>query len=280
MFDWFFIVNKEAINGFHTKKVQLGILKGMVLFIASEIMFFFSIFWAFLCFKFNPSVFVWCSFPPYGINLIKLDCFPLLNTVFLVYSGCFLTLSLDFLKRGGLLVKDALIYLFITIILGILFVMVQFIEYTESVFSFNDSCYGSVFFLLTGFHGFHVIIGLIFLFVCFVRMYIQYKEYYKLNFKFKLDRKFNAWKSIILWLNYNNCSFKKKSMDLGFFFSSRLLSNSFLIPFLGFKRDTNIGYICASWYWHFVDAIWIVVISVIYSDIVLKLLEFVVNQFI
>merc|ERR1712165_57339 len=58
------------------------------------------------------------------------------------------------------------INLVITIILGIFFVLVQFKEYSDSIFSFNDSCYGSVFFLLTGFHGFHVIIGLIFLFIC------------------------------------------------------------------------------------------------------------------
>merc|ERR1711878_35861 len=86
-----------------------------------------------------------------GINIIKMNCFPLLNTVFLVYSGIF-------------------------------FVLVQFKEYSDSIFSFNDSCYGSVFFLLTGFHGFHVIVGLIFLLICCYRLYLTYKfSFYELN---------------------------------------------------------------------------------------------------
>jgi heme/copper-type cytochrome/quinol oxidase subunit 3 len=179
LFDWFFTVNKESVNGFHTKRVQLGILKGMILFIASEIMFFFSIFWAFFHFKTNPSIYIGCSFPPFGINIIKANCFPLFNTVLLVYSGLFLMNSLNELKKGFF--YKAFVHCIITIFLGIFFVYIQFIEYTESFFSFNDSCYGSVFFLLTGFHGFHVIVGLIFLLICCYRLYINYlKE--KANF--------------------------------------------------------------------------------------------------
>merc|ERR1712141_74552 len=75
-----------------------------------------------------------------------------------------------------------IINLIITIILGTFFVFVQFYEYTESLFSFNDSCYGSVFFLLTGFHGFHVIVGLFFLLICCYRLYLTYKfNFYKIN---------------------------------------------------------------------------------------------------
>merc|ERR1712038_2228091 len=113
----------------------------MILFILSEIMFFFSIFCFFFNFKINPSLYIECIFPPIGINIIKMNCFPLLNTVF--------------------------------------FVLVQFKEYSDSIFSFNDSCYGSVFFLLT---GFHVIIGLIFLLICCYRLYLTYKfNFYKIN---------------------------------------------------------------------------------------------------
>ena len=199
LFDWFFTVNKESVNGFHTKNVQVGILKGMILFILSEVMFFFSIFWSFFNYKINPSLYIECIFPPIGINIIKMNCFPLLNTVFLVYSGLFLMNSIFYLKKGRFF--WSYINLVITIILGIFFVLVQFKEYSDSIFSFNDSCYGSVFFLLTGFHGFHVIIGLIFLLICCYRLYLTYKfNFYKINkdlyFK-KLYRVFFFWKIFI-----------------------------------------------------------------------------------
>ena len=362
---------------------------------------------------------------------------------------------LKFLKKNRF---DYAVYcMFLTIILGMFFVLVQFIEYTESSFSFNDSCYGSVFFLLTGFHGFHVIIGLIFLIICFFRLLIskhifevnklnrrksrlkklffynmlfsdfskkkKIKKFFNSNddlffmivrmevliyflkgFKFlnknynsnltkyldiikiinfknykiktikniflilnyfnleyetkkhfhnkriklkfinkhvsfkkfkkysknivsleiyknKIDllgelyligalkhlfyiriyknsmdmvidkndiksaynlyinllekniywfkkiesKSFFAWKGVLLWINYH---YNNKMV----FFSSRI-RNYFLFPFLNLKRDSNIGLICASWYWHFVDAIWIVVISVIYSDIFYQVLR-------
>merc|ERR1712115_192076 len=121
----------------------------------------------------SPSVFIGCVFPPIGINIIKMDCFPLLNTVFLVYSGIFLMNSLNYLKKGNF--KFSFLNLIFTIILGLFFVAVQFFEYSESSFSFNDSCYGSVFFLLTGFHGFHVVVGLIFLIICCYRLFLTYK---------------------------------------------------------------------------------------------------------
>ena len=189
LFDWFFTINKESINGFHTKNVQVGILKGMILFILSEIMFFFSIFWSFFNFKINPSIYIECIFPPIGINIIKMNCFPLLNTVFLVYSGLFLMNSIFYLKKGKF--YWSFVNLIITIFLGIFFVLVQFKEYSDSSFSFNDSCYGSVFFLLTGFHGFHVIIGLIFLIVCVYRLYLTYiHSIVKKNRNFFFERNF------------------------------------------------------------------------------------------
>ena len=132
LFDWFFTVNKESVNGFHTKNVQVGILKGMILFILSEIMFFFSIFWAFFHFKINPSFFIECIFPPIGINIIKMNCFPLLNTVLLVYSGLFLMNSIYYLKKARFF--KSYFNLILTIILGLLFVLVQFVEYSDSTF--------------------------------------------------------------------------------------------------------------------------------------------------
>jgi len=103
-----------------------------------------------------------------------MNCLPLFNTVLLVYSGIFLNNSLSYLKVRK--INYSIINLIFTIILGFLFVLVQFLEYKDSLFSFNDSCYGSVFFLLTGFHGFHVIIGLVFLYICLVRLFITKKK--------------------------------------------------------------------------------------------------------
>jgi len=102
-----------------------------------------------------------------------MNCFPLLNTVLLVYSGLFLMNSIYYLKKARFF--KSYFNLILTIILGLLFVLVQFVEYSDSTFSFNDSCYGSVFFLLTGFHGFHVIVGLIFLLICAYRLFLTYK---------------------------------------------------------------------------------------------------------
>merc|ERR1712038_1669726 len=125
----------------------------MILFILSEVMFFFSIFWSFFNYKINPSLYIECIFPPIGINIIKMNCFPLLNTVFLVYSGLFLMNSIFNLKNIQILFFLLMIH-----------VMVLF------------------FFLLTGFHGFHVIIGLIFLLICCYRLYLTYKfNFYKIN---------------------------------------------------------------------------------------------------
>lgn len=159
----------------------------MILFILSEIMFFFSIFWAFFHFKTNPSILIECSFPPYGINLIKVNCFPLLNTVFLVYSGILLINCISYLKKG--LIFKSFINLILVIFFGIFFLLIQFIEYSESFFSFNDSCYGSIFFFLTGFHGFHVIVGLIFLLICCVRLKINLNLYF--NYIYNDCKKFN-----------------------------------------------------------------------------------------
>ena len=218
-------------------------------------------------------MYIGCSFPPFGINIIKVNCFPLFNTVLLVYSGLFLMFSLEEFKKGSSL--NSFIYCIITIILGLFFVLVQFIEYTESFFSFNDSCYGSVFFLLTGFHGFHVIVGLIFLSICCYRLYINFLKEKKDFLNNKLYNKYSSiksfifpWKSLLIWINYHGTDYNNsKNFNFFIFLSSRIKKNKFLIMHTDYKIDSNIGLICGSWYWHFVDAIWIVVISVIYSDI-------------
>ena len=84
------------------------------------------------------------------------------------------------------------------------------------------------------------------------------------------SKAFYAWKNLLLWINYNNFEVDEKK---GSGWLKRRMEFKFILPFIGFKRDANVGYICASWYWHFVDAIWIFVISVIYSDFLIILLE-------
>lgn len=149
-----------------------------------------------------------------------MDCFPLLNTVLLVYSGLFLMNSLNFLKKGRF--NLSFLNLILTIFLGILFVFVQFFEYSDSTFSFNDSCYGSVFFLLTGFHGFHVIVGLIFLIICAFRLYFTVKVNTVYSY-----RKFIGKRSFIFYVFL-------KLLLLGFF-KNRKSYNSYLVNILIFK---------------------------------------------
>ena len=165
---WFYDIIREAtFQGHHTRKVQQNILLGMMLFILSETMLFFSLFWAFFHFSIAPSIWIGGVWPPVGITTINPLGLPLLNTAILLLSGFYLTKSHNaLLARNRYITSDSLC---ITIILGLVFTTVQLIEYRTATFSINDGVYGSIFYLLTGFHGFHVIIGAVFLIVCFIR---------------------------------------------------------------------------------------------------------------
>lgn len=145
----------------HTDKVRIGLRLGMVLFIVTEIMFFFSFFWSYFHSALSPSIMIGSLWPTVGLKGFIYYGIPLYNTILLVSSGSFLTLS-----HHLLLVKnyeESLINIYISIGLGIVFVFCQLIEYYNLDFSINDSIYGSVFFMVTGFHGFHVFLGLIML---------------------------------------------------------------------------------------------------------------------
>jgi len=166
---WFDDVIYEAtFQGKHTRKVQLGLKYGMGLFILSEIMFFLSFFWAFFHSSLSPSVELGCIWPPSEILIINPYAIPLWNTLLLVTSGITITLSHANLRLGNL--KESLNNLYDTIALGVVFTELQVLEYCTSEFTISDSVYGSVFYMITGFHGFHVIVGTIFLIVCAVRM--------------------------------------------------------------------------------------------------------------
>lgn len=168
---WRDVVREGTFEGKHTSVVQKGLKLGMILFILSEVMFFVSFFWAFFNFALAPSIQFGGIWPPYGISVFNYADIPLLNTLILLLSGVFVTWTHnEILSRKTQNQFKAVFSLVMTIILAALFTMLQGLEYVEASFSMSDSTYGSIFFLATGFHGLHVIIGTIFLAVCLGRL--------------------------------------------------------------------------------------------------------------
>ena len=222
---WWADVVKEANKGDHTPVVAIGLRYGMVLFIASEIMFFAGFFWMF----FDMTLFdqsrqhipeigawtdtaaAWSTWPPKGVETLSAWHLPLLNTVTLLLSGCTVTWSHHALQQGDR--KAARQGLILTIILGVFFTCIQAYEYFEIIHEnlfFNEAAansglYGSIFFMATGFHGFHVLVGTIFLAVCLVR----------------------------------------------------LLNGAF-------TPKQHFGFEAAAWYWHFVDVVWLFLFAFVY----------------
>ncbi|HWA59946.1 MAG TPA: cytochrome c oxidase subunit 3 [Caulobacteraceae bacterium] len=186
MIGWWADVVKEANAGDHTPVVSLGLRYGMILFIASEVMFFVAWFWIF----FEMALFhhvrtasplddvrsAWASWPPKGVETVPAFHLPLINTLTLLLSGTTVTWAHHALQTGDR--KGATYGLALTIALGVLFTSIQAYEYhhilSEKLFygpeAANAGLYGSAFFMATGFHGFHVIVGSIFLTVCLIRL--------------------------------------------------------------------------------------------------------------
>ena len=171
MFFWWRDVLRESRTaGVHSAVVRLGLRYGMTLFIASEVMFFVAFFWAYFNFALFPEhvsgdvAGVW---PPPGVVTFDPFHLPFLNTLILLLSGTTITWAHHSLienDRRGLVIGLAL-----TVLLGLSFTTCQAIEYSDAPFHFTGGVYPSVFFLATGFHGFHVIVGTCFLIVCFFR---------------------------------------------------------------------------------------------------------------
>jgi cytochrome c oxidase subunit 3 len=204
MFVWWRDVIREAtFEGHHNEYVRKGLKMGMILFIASEVMFFFAFFWSFFHSSLNPTMEIGCVWPPKGIIAINPWHVPLLNTFVLVTSGAFITWTHYSILAGYR--KDSINSLIYTIILAAIFTLLQGYEYSVSPFNISDSVYGSVFYMTTGLHGSHVLIGTIFLVVCLIRLVSHH-----------------------------------------------------------FTRTHHVGFECASWYWHFVDIVWIFVYFFIY----------------
>ena len=177
IFWWRDVVRESQSGSFHNKVVQIGLRYGMLLFIASEVMFFSAWFWAFFDVAFYPGVdspeligrmeAIDGVFPPDDIVLIDPFGIPLLNTLILLASGGTVTWAHHALRSGDR--KNFLIFLFLTVVLGVIFTGFQAFEYQHAEFSIDEGIYPSTFYMATGFHGAHVLIGSIFLMVCFFR---------------------------------------------------------------------------------------------------------------
>jgi len=184
---WWRDVVHEAQTGDHTRVVQISHRYGMILFIASEVMFFVAWFWTFFKHALYPmgplSPAIDGAWPPEGITTFDPWHLPLLNTLILLTSGTTVTWAHHALlhdDRAGL--NKGLI---LTVILGAIFSVVQVYEYAHAPFAFKGSIYGATFFMATGFHGFHVLIGTIFLLVCLFRaMAGHFKPNHHLGFEF------------------------------------------------------------------------------------------------
>ena len=175
MYAWWRDTVRESQEGHHTRVVSLHLRYGMILFIASEVMFFVAWFWAF----FDASLFtseaiqyarveatggVW---PPEGITPFDPWHLPLLNTLILLTSGTTVTWAHHALLEND---RQGLKWgLTLTVVLGVIFSICQAYEYAHASFAFSGNIYGATFYMATGFHGFHVIVGTIFLAVCLIR---------------------------------------------------------------------------------------------------------------
>jgi len=165
---WRDIIREGTFEGQHTEEVQHGLKLGFQLFIVSEVMFFFAFFWGFFDASIKPSYAIGGVWPPEGIDPLNPWGIPLLNTVILLSSGVTVTWAHNSMLWGSK--KDTQLALVLTIFLAFIFTCLQVYEYIYCPFSISSSVFGSIFFLATGFHGLHVFIGTIFLFVNFLRL--------------------------------------------------------------------------------------------------------------
>ena len=165
---WRDVIRESVREKAHTPIVKLGLRYGMSLFIASEVMFFAAFFWAFFDASLYPKEAIGGVWPPENIETMEAFHLPLMMTLILLLSGTTVTWAHHAIVEGDR--KTASVALGLTVILGILFSCFQVYEYSHAHFGFSDGIYPSTFFMATGFHGFHVLIGTIFLAVCWFRV--------------------------------------------------------------------------------------------------------------
>nr|YP_010698155.1 cytochrome c oxidase subunit III [Brueelia nebulosa]WCF77116.1 cytochrome c oxidase subunit 3 [Brueelia nebulosa] len=204
LFQWMRdIVRESTYQGNHSSEVCSGLYIGIMMFIISEVMFFFSFFFSFFFLALNPDIEIGSKWPPCGIEPLEYYLIPLLNTILLLSSGVSITWSHHSIISSKY--SQSIISLVLTVILGVVFMFFQYQEYMESSFSMADSVYGSIFFISTGFHGMHVMVGIGMILVSLKR-----------------------------------------------------------IVSLHFSKSHHLGFEVASWYWHFVDVVWLFLFISIY----------------
>lgn len=159
---------RESLIGYHTHKLEISLRVGMLLFILSEVFFFVSFFWAFYDASLAPRAELGLTWPPKGILPLSVYSVPLLNTVILLTSGVTVTWAHHAIINNYF--NKSVVRLAVTVALGAYFMYMQYLEYNEASFAISDGVYGSTFFMATGFHGFHVTVGTIFLFYVFIAL--------------------------------------------------------------------------------------------------------------
>nr|WGT74400.1 cytochrome c oxidase subunit III [Paduniella sp. LP-2022] len=170
MIQWWRDVTREStLQGYHSLKVMMNMKWGMILFITSEVFFFLSFFWSFFHSSLSPNMEIGMTWPPQNIMSFNPFKIPLLNTIILLSSGISVTWTHMSLINNNY--SKSNLSLLITILLGIYFTLIQAMEYSEASFSIADSIYGTTFFMMTGFHGLHVLIGTLFLIICLLRQW-------------------------------------------------------------------------------------------------------------
>jgi cytochrome c oxidase subunit 3 len=164
---WRAVIREGQHEGHHTPVVRVGLRYGMALFIASEVMFFSAFFWAYFHAALDPTEATGGTWPPQGIHPFNPWDLPFLNTLILLTSGVTVTWAHHALIENNR--RDVIRGLALTVLLGLTFTCIQAFEYHHASFGFTEGIYPSTFFMATGFHGFHVIVGTIFLIVCLGR---------------------------------------------------------------------------------------------------------------
>jgi cytochrome c oxidase subunit III len=198
---WRDVIREAVYQGHHTKVVQIGLRYGMALFIASEVMFFAAFFWAFFSSALFPTAATGGVWPPKGIHPFNPFDVPFLNTLVLLLSGTTVTWAHHALLEND---RPNLIRgLAATVFLGLCFTSLQAYEYSHAAFGFTQGIYPSTFFMATGFHGFHVIIGTCFLAVCLVR---AIKGHFRPDHHFGFEAAAWYWHFVdVVWLFLFTC---------------------------------------------------------------------------
>jgi len=195
-FLWWKDFLRESLLGYHTHKLEVSLRIAILLFILSEVIFFVSFFWAFYDAALSPTAELGLTWPPKGIVPLSAYSVPLLNTVILLRSGVTVTWAHHSLINNFF--TKSIIRLGVTVLLGIYFLYIQYLEYAEAQFALSDRVYGRTFFMATGFHGFHVLVGTSFLLYVFILLAFQFLLF---NHHFSFEAAAWYWHFVdVVWL--------------------------------------------------------------------------------